>query len=620
MHTSPASFILRVRRTLALGACLLLALPFALKAQSGAGAITGRILNEATGQYLRSAVVTVVGTNISTVAESGGAYTLSGVPAGEVRVAVSFIGLDPAEATVKVQPGQTVVHDFRMANQAEGIVKLDAFRVVTEREGNYKAIQEQKAALNIKSVISSDTFGDVSEGNVGEFLKLMPGIMTDNVAADARTVSIGGLDPKYALIMMDGAPVASAGSSSIGTGRTFEFEQLSITSIETVEMSKTPTPDVAGSALAGVINLRSKGAFDRRGRQVRWSTSAGINSHQLKLRKTPGPLGNDTLKLQPNASLEFSDVFFNDRLGVLAGVNFSRSFNEQSIMQVGHIFDGDPGNNATEVPRVSSFELMDGPKVTTRTNYNLRLDYKFTPELTAWVRADYNNYEALISQRLVTLRFNNAINGPFTGDPQNPGVEYSLRSQTSTLATSQLTAGTGFNKHGATTTLAGGGAFKRGAFRADVQAQMSRATNFYHDVAYGFFNSGSTAQLPGLELRWDRDAPGSSAINVTQVSGADWRNPANYTGVANPSARLQPFNSKDQKWTAKADFRYNWKRGEIPVLLKWGGDISQGIRNVNRGDFFTYTYMGPDGVAGTGDERWPIESNFTLRNLAGGNI
>jgi outer membrane receptor for ferrienterochelin and colicin len=107
--------------------------------------------------------------------------------------------------------------------------------------------------LEIKTVMSSDAFGDVSEGNVGEFLKLMPGVQMDYVDADVRTMSIGGLDPKYSLILMDGAPIASTGSSRIATGRTFEFEQLSISSISSVELSKTPTPDVAGSALAGVV-------------------------------------------------------------------------------------------------------------------------------------------------------------------------------------------------------------------------------------------------------------------------------------------------------------------------------------------------------------------------------
>src|SRR5688500_248013 len=275
---------------------------------AGTGTITGRVLNESTGQYLRSATVTVVGTSISAAAESGGVYTLSGVPAGEVRVAVSFIGLDPAEARVMVQPGQTTVHDFSMTSKTDDVVKLGEFRVVTERDADYKALQEKKSALEIKSVMSSDAFGDVSEGNVGEFLKLMPGVQMDYVDADVRTLSIGGLDPKYSLILMDGAPIASTGSSNIATGRAFEFEQLSISSISSVELSKTPTPDVAGSALAGVVNLRSKGAFDRKGRQIAWSAAAQVNSHHLKFKKTPGYDEHPSYKFHPNVSLEYSDV------------------------------------------------------------------------------------------------------------------------------------------------------------------------------------------------------------------------------------------------------------------------------------------------------------------------
>ncbi len=614
------STCLRVRSAALACVCLLFAC-VAVRAQSGSGTITGRILNEATGQYLRSAVVTVVGTNISTVAEAGGVYTLSGVPAGEAKILVSFLGLDPAEATVRVNAGQTATLDIGMSSKADagtGVVTLDAFRVVTEREGNYKAIQEQKAALEIKSVISSDAFGDVSEGNVGEFLKLMPGVMMDYVDADVRTVSIGGLDPKYAVIMMDGAPVASAGSSNIATGRAFEFEQLSISSIETVEMSKTPTPDVSGSALAGVVNLRSKGAFDRKGRQIRWAASSQLNSHHLSLKESAGPNDKKNYKLQPNVSFEFSDVF-GERLGVLAGYNFSRTFVEQNITSYTHVFDTNGGNNDTEIPRMSVFQVIDAPKTTNRTNYNLRLDYKFTPELTAWARADYNTYEALNFQRNLRLDFPSVVNGPAAADPRVEGVEYSLESQTTTAGMAQLLLGSAFNKHGSTTTLATGSSFKRGAFRVDAQAQMSRSTNYYHDVDYGYFNGGSTGTLNNLGLRWDRSAPGDAAIDVTQLTGADWRNPASYTAAPNPSYRL-PFSSKDQKWTAKADFRYNWTRWEIPVLLKWGGDISQQIRDVKRGSVITISYLGADGLPNTGDERWAIEPHYRLRNLAGGNL
>lgn len=614
--------LLRVRLlTLALPCFLIAVSAPALHAQAaaGTGTITGRVLNELTGQYLRSAVVAVPGTGVSTITESGGSYTLTGVPAGEVRLAVSFEGLDTFEATVRVAAGQTLVHDVTMSSKAEsGVIRLGEVRVVTEREGNYKAIQDQKTALEMKTVIAADAYGEVSEGNVGEFLKLMPGVMVDYVDADVRTVSIGGLDPKYATIMMDGAPVASAGSSNIATGRAFEFEQLSIASIETVELSKTPTPDVAGSALAGVVNLRSKGAFDRKGRQVRWSASTELNSHQMKLKQTAGPDDDKNYKFQPNFFLEFSDVY-GERLGVLAGVNFARTFVEQNITSYTHTFDTNPGNNATELPRLGTFELIDAPKITSRTNYNLRLDYKVTPDLMLWARADYNTYEALNFQRNARFVFSNAVNGPLATDPKDATTAYSLTSQTSTSATAQLMFNNTFNKHGATATFSTGGFYRRGAFRADVQGTMSRSTNFYHDVDYGYFHTGTSGPVTGT-FRWERASPADAAIDVVQLSGPDWRNPASYTTAPAPVARLQPFASKDQRWSAKADFRYNWQRGEVPILFKWGGDISEQVRNVNRPATPAYTYLGPDGVANTGDERWQIEPDYRTRNLAGGNL
>ncbi|MGH7946360.1 MAG: TonB-dependent receptor domain-containing protein, partial [Opitutaceae bacterium] len=555
----------------------------------------------------------------STVAESGGVYTLSGVPAGEVRVAVTFTGLDTAEAAVKVQPGRTAVLDFTMTDSADRIVKLDAFRVETEREGNARAIQEQKAALEIKSVVSTDVFGEITTGNVGEFLNFMPGVQIDYQDADARSVSIGGLDPRYSIVMIDGAQVAGAGSANLGN-RALQFEQLSISSIETVELSKTPTPDVAGSALAGIINLRSKGAFDRKGRQVRWSTSAALNSHQMTLKKTPGPADRKTYKLQPNASLQFSDVFLDGKLGVLAGFNYAKTFNEQNITSYTYAFDTDRTNNATEVPRLSAVQIIDSPKVDTRTNGNLRLDYKLSPDLMVWARGEWNDYEARNFHHNVTLNFANAINGPAPTDLRVDGVEYSLKSQTTTLGSAQQHFNLSFNKHGATVNLAAGLAFKRGAFRADAQVLKSRSVTFYHDVDYGFVNAGTTGLLSGLGLRWDRSNAGDAGINITQSTGPDWRDLASYTAAPAPTIRRQPFKSKEQRWTAKADFRYDWTRGEMPVLLKWGGSIEELIRNVDRGGIFPYTYLGPDGLAGTGDERWTTDPVYRQSNLAGGNI
>ncbi len=593
------------------GAVAAAAQPAALPA-SGRGTISGRILNESNRQYLVGASIVVVGTNLSTVSEEGGQYVLSGVPAGDARLAVTFLGLDTVEETVPVGAGRAATRDFNLSRKSEKgeVVLLQPYEVVSEREGSFKALQQQRSALNIKSVVSADAFGDVSEGNVGEFLKLMPGVMLDYIDADVRTASISGMDPKYTLIMMDGAPVASAGSSSSATNRTFEFEQLSIASIEAVELSKTPTPDVAGSALAGVVNLRSKGAFDRKDRQIRFALSGEMNSNQLTLGRTPGPGNERTRKISPYYSIEFSDKFLGNRLGVLAGFSSTETFVEQNIITHDWARNTTPTDNATEIPRMSYLQMTDAPKITTRANYNLRLDYKLLSGLTGWSRVDYNTYEALNYRRDLTFNFNNAVT-------TNPAIEYSMDSQTSTNVQIFPTAGFSFNKHGATTTLTQGLAYKRSAFRADVTGQMSRSTNKYNDVEDGFLTS-STAQLAGLGFRWQRHGDFDPAINVVQTSGPDWRNPASYT-IDEVIAKRNPTYSREERWTAKADFRYDWANARMPVGFKWGGDVSEQIRDTHAGSTFNINYLGADGVASTADDRWVPEA-YPLRNLAGGNL
>ncbi|HUR58164.1 MAG TPA: carboxypeptidase regulatory-like domain-containing protein, partial [Opitutaceae bacterium] len=86
MHTNPSLPQLAprfVRRAV----CALFVAAFAslLPAQTaGTGSISGRVLNEATSQYLNNARVTVKGTDITTFTDSTGSFRISGVPTGTV--------------------------------------------------------------------------------------------------------------------------------------------------------------------------------------------------------------------------------------------------------------------------------------------------------------------------------------------------------------------------------------------------------------------------------------------------------------------------------------------------------------------------------------------------------
>lgn len=597
---------------------LAVALPSVSFAQAaGTGTITGRVMNAGTGDYLRNAVVSVVGTNLATLAEAGGNYRLLNVPAGDVRLRVEFTSLNTVEETVTVAPGASVTKDFSLTGSQydKDLVMLDRYVVAGEREGNAKALMEQRTAVNMKTVIASDAFGDVSEGNVGEFMKRMPGISIDYVESDARQIRIRGMNPKYAQILMDGAPIASAGSSSISTGRAFELEQLSISSIESIEMSKTPTPDQNASAVAGVVNLRSKGAFDSKGRRIDLKTGFAVNSYSM-FEKSPGPADKESYKIQPNFSLTYADVLISNKLGIQMGVNLSKTFAEQKAETVAYRWDLDGTNNDTEVPLITGFGFRDSPKMSTRKNYNLRLDFKLNPDAWFYTRVDYNTYEGRFFSRDISVNLasttagqgtinSTATNSGSTVSPVDPNVPYSYNSQTSQLASTNI-ANTSFNagggatnKHGATFTWTTYGEYTMGALKVDAQGQFSRATNWYSDVPYGFLWAMGTRNLTGTQLRFDRNGPEDMAVKFTQLSGPNWTDLGNYrvnTVLSNDRA------SDDEKYSGQINFKYpvEWK---IPVNLKWGFAVNEAARNVYlRQNNQSYTFVGADHTANTADD------------------
>ena len=151
------------------------------------GSISGRVQNVVTGQYLTNARVAVQGTEQEAFTDQTGSYRLASVPSGPVVLEVFYTGLDPRQIPVTIRAGEVLEQDVSLTSttrygaEASGTVKLDAFVVATAREtdGAAIAINEQRFSPNIKNVIAADALGDVMDGNVGEFLKFMPGMTAE---------------------------------------------------------------------------------------------------------------------------------------------------------------------------------------------------------------------------------------------------------------------------------------------------------------------------------------------------------------------------------------------------------------------------------------------------------
>ena len=182
MHSCSDVF-LKLRRILAL--CAIAAfLPLGLGAADASGTIAGTVSNNATGNNLEGARVEIPRLGIRVLTNNAGQYVIPGVPAGEHELVASYIGLDPAKATVSVSGGARLVRNFDMTS---GIYKLEAFKVTGEREGNAAMITEKRNADNVKDVIAMDSFGYLPNMSAGEVVMRLPGVAGSGAGVEHQT-------------------------------------------------------------------------------------------------------------------------------------------------------------------------------------------------------------------------------------------------------------------------------------------------------------------------------------------------------------------------------------------------------------------------------------------------
>ncbi len=258
---------------------LVLLLPARLAAQAAAGTIEGRVIHAAAGANLKQVRLAVDGTVLEAFTDEAGEFRLAGVPAGEVTVRASVAGFAPQTVRVRVAAGGTVRQDFDLGSRPvapagpgapakDQTVVLDAF-TVAERElsAQAAALQEQRTAPNLKNVVAFEEFGDLGDGNPGEFLKFVPGIQVAMSPAIPTEASIRGMPGSGTLLTIDGVELSSDGPAGRGAG----FTASNVANIDRIEITKVPTPDMPANAVGGMINVVGKNGFSRRDPQFTYN-------------------------------------------------------------------------------------------------------------------------------------------------------------------------------------------------------------------------------------------------------------------------------------------------------------------------------------------------------------
>lgn len=513
-----------------------LLLPFILLAQcaivlmasaqpSPSGTVTGRIFNPATGEYVRNAVIQVKGSGASAISTSGGEYRLFPVSPGKVTLTVSYTGYQTVTATANVPPGATITRDFELVSSlapestTKGeAVKLDAFVVASQREGAAKAIMDQRNSMNITNTVASDSFGDNAEGNVGEFLKHLPGVELETFFGEVRTVRLGGMPSDYTAVTMDGMPLASVDAGT--TTRAFTMEMASLNSVESIEIAKTISADVDANAPAGTINLRTKRAFDRAGRRVSWQSNITAHSEAFNFRRTLGPdEDRRTMKLRPGGIFEYSDIFLDKRLGVVLNVSESNVYQDAITANMAYSTTTSATDLRPLVPTSVTYQWA--PRFNKRFAITLAADYKINANLNVGLGLVYNYVDLWTPQRNIVFnvgaRANVVGNDPvlsFTSAP-NGSV------QTNPVAVAKL---------GETTTLLPRFSYRRGNFELEGRASYSDSISWYDPLGHrGSIRDFNGPTAPNITFRAQRSGPLTADWKITQIAGPDINSGASFS-------------------------------------------------------------------------------------------
>ncbi len=578
-------------------------------AAPGLGIIEGRVLNQNTGAYVNNARVVIEALRLETFTDDTGAYVFQRVPAGEVALRLFYTGSPVQTATVSVNPGQRAVKDFSIgvtSGAQSNTVVLDAFTVASKRDmaASDIAVNEQRFATEIKNVVSTDSFGDIADGNVGEFAKYMPGVTLNRSGSDGLTMSIGGVPPGGTPIMLDGSGIASANGSN--ANRQVEFENIAVGSLARVEVSRSQNPDSPANAIGGSVNLISRSAFERSRPAYTIKTHLSFRGDDFSLNKEPGPFQHKEYVFQPN--LELSAV-----------VPITRNFGFTASALATRTINNGPGITQDWVPTVTAqsanfpattpdrpylarYRLQERPKITKRNSISLSADWRVNPTDVLTVGFQYSYFLAEFWVR--QLNFDTGRVTAFGDDFSQgaPGAGFvqiltDAREKNNTAWAPSLRY-----KHNGPT------------WQWQVTGAYSAATNNYSNEGYFL---GNNAFLRNVTIRFqDLNVDHPSIVSVKDAAGVNDVNAYDLANYRLENLTSQNFLSAAVVRTVGVFAKRDFQLGRLPLSAKAGVDVRSEHRDMRRPTFGT-SFVGADRVARTNDDsvaQW-FDPSYSSRDL-----
>lgn len=274
----------------------------------------------------------------------------------------SYLGFETIEIKLKSSDTLTIIMKERENEIKELVVTAQAL-------GQKNAIRQQISSNTIKNVVAADRLQENPDANATEAIGRLPGISVMRSGGEGTGLVIRGLEPRYTSVTLNGIQLPSTSGSDRGTN----LSGISQYALQGAEVYKSLTADMDANSVAGTVNLKLRQA----------PKDLHIN---VMAQKGYNHLNNDWNNYKFLG--EFSNRFFDDKLGVLFTANAERVNRSIQTMSAGYGIDS---NNPNDNILLNSVSLNDIKSIIYRRSALLSLDYKVSSNTTFMLYGMYSN-------------------------------------------------------------------------------------------------------------------------------------------------------------------------------------------------------------------------------------
>jgi TonB-dependent receptor len=225
-------------------------------AQEQPGSIRGSVIDKDFVAPLPGVTVENVDTQQRVTTNAQGTYLFERVPPGKYTLVFFKEGyFRQVKSDVVVLPGQMTDVSMDLAGEYTDMEEFVVQELVQAGVGMEAVLLQLRAeSPALLDSVGADMISRAGAGDAAGALRLVAGATT----VDGKSAVIRGLPDRYISSQLNGVRLPSADEDK----RAVELDQFPSAVIESVQVSKTFTPDQQGDASGGAVNVKLKGIPD----------------------------------------------------------------------------------------------------------------------------------------------------------------------------------------------------------------------------------------------------------------------------------------------------------------------------------------------------------------------